>query len=185
LSAKVTSLLTGITMGMSAMCVMIMTVVTLSCCRRYVSYSFRLPVVLIISVTWVIVLDLLMQAYWYEMREVLGIYLPLLAMNSFILLLLQQTALTKAPLLALNVTLRRGMLVAVLAGILGASRELIGLGGLLNDADILLGKSFESFSLVDGGLVVIYKTPGALIGLALIIAAYKHFLPTHFVRYAD
>jgi electron transport complex protein RnfE len=126
-----------------------------------------------------------MQAYWYEMREVLGIYLPLLAMNSFILLLLQQTALTKAPLLALNVTLRRGMLVAVLAGILGASRELIGLGGLLNDADILLGKSFESFSLVDGGLVVIYKTPGALIGLALIIAAYKHFLPTHFVRYAD
>ncbi|MFT5351843.1 MAG: electron transport complex protein RnfE, partial [Gammaproteobacteria bacterium] len=127
LLAKATTLLTGITMGLASLCILFFTILSVSSCRRYIVYGFRLPAILLISVTWVTVLDLFMQALCYELRLTLGIYLPLLAMNSFILLSLEQTALTTPSSMALKATLPRGLAILGVLGIIGALRELLGL----------------------------------------------------------
>ena len=173
LLAKATTLLTGITMGVAALCILFMTVISVSSCRRYIPYRLRLPLILIISVTWVTVLDLLLQAYWFEMRQALEIYIPLLAMNSFILLSLEQTALTTSPMLALKATLDRGMRILLIVSLLGSLRELLGEGSLFNDANVLLGGNYGQWLLVDGAYTILHLAPGALLGLGLLLAAYK------------
>lgn len=176
LLAKATTLLTGLTMGVAALSILFMTIISVSSCRRYIPYSLRLPVILIISVTWVTVLDLIMQALWFEMRQVLGIYISLLALNSFVLLSLQQTGLTTSLTLALKVILGRGIVILGIVSLLGALRELLGQGALLTDARALLGRDFGHWSLVEGGYTLLQFAPGALLGLGLLMALINRYV---------
>lgn len=180
LLAKATTLLTGLAMGVAALCVLFMTIISVSSCRRYIPNRLRLPVILIISVTWVTVLDLTMQACWYEMRQALGIYISLLALNSFVLLSLQQTGLTTSLTLALKVILGRGIVILGIVTLLGALRELLGQGALLTDSTALLGREFGHWSLTEGGYTLLQFAPGALLGLGLAMAAYKQIHLRHF-----
>jgi electron transport complex protein RnfE len=173
LVAKSTTLLTGITMGFSALLILLFSIVCVSSCRRYIPPNLSLSIILIISVTWVSVLDLLLQAYWFEMRQVLGIYIPLLAMNSFVLLSLEQTALRNSPVAALTNSLRRGSEIFCIVTLVGALREIFGQGSLLSDAKLLPGNDNSEWSFVDGGYTLLLSAPGALLGLGLLIAAYR------------
>ncbi len=175
LLAKSTTLLTGLTMGFCALLVLIFTTFSVSSCRRLIPYSLRLPTILIISVTWVTVFDLLMQAYWFEMRQVLGMYLPLLAMNSFVLISLEQTALTTPVAETCKIKLLEGSLILVIVTIIGLLRELLGAGSVLSDAEILLGSAYGQWSFTDGAYTILLKAPGALFGLAILLAGYREF----------
>lgn len=172
LLAKSTTLLTGLTMGLAALLVLLASIVSVSCCRRHIPPKLSLPIILIISVTWVSVLDLLLQAHWFEMRQVLGIYVPLLAMNSFVLLSLQQTALRYSPVSALKGTLGRGVEIFCIVSLVGALREIFGQGSLLSDARFVLGNDNSEWSFIDGGYTLLLSAPGALLGLGFLLAAY-------------
>ncbi len=173
LLARATTLLTGIAMGIAALSILFITVVSVSACRRYIPYGLRLPIILVIGATWVTVLDLTLQACWFEMHEALGIYIPLLALNSLILLSLEQTALTTSPGPALKAMLSRGMAILGSVSLVGALRELLGQGGFLTDADVMLGKDYLSWLLVDGAYNLFNFAPGALFMLGLLLAAYR------------
>ncbi len=174
LLARATTLLTGVTIGVAALCMLVLTLVSVSSCRRYIPYQLRLPVILVISVTWVTLLDLLMQAWWFEMRQALGIYLPLLALNSFILLSLEQTALTTPPVQALKATLGRAVAILGIVSLLGCLRELLGRGALMTDATALLGEEYGQWTLVEHGYSLLLQAPGALLCLGLLLAAFRY-----------
>ncbi len=57
--------------------------------------------------------------------------------------------------------------------ILGSVRELLGEGSLFSDANVLLGGNYGQWLLVDGAFTVLHLAPGALLGLGLLLAAYK------------
>jgi electron transport complex protein RnfE len=173
--AKSTTLLSGITMGLAALVVLVLTITSVSSCRRYIPHKLGLVVILVVSVTWVSVLDMLLRAYWFDMSEQLGMYIPLLAMNSFVLLCLEQTALGNSTAVALTVTLRRGVGIFAIVSLLGGLRELFGSGKLFSDADILPGENYSQWHFADGGYALLMSAPGALLALGLLLAAYNHF----------
>jgi Na+-translocating ferredoxin:NAD+ oxidoreductase subunit E len=173
LLAKSASLLTALNMALALLIVLICSVLTVSVCRRYIPKNVSLAVILFISVTWVSVLDLLLQAYWFEMSKVLGLYIPLLAMNSFVLLSLQKTALQKSPLNALKATLNYGIAIFVIVVLVGSLRELFGQGSLLSDSQVFLDKDYSFLTISESGFSLILSAPGALIILGLVLALLK------------
>jgi Na+-translocating ferredoxin:NAD+ oxidoreductase subunit E len=173
LLAKSVSLLTAVNMALGLLVVLICSVLTVSICRRYIPNNVSLIVILIISVTWVTVLDLLLQAHWFEMSQVLGLYIPLLAMNSFMLYALEKTALYISPLDALKVTLNYGVAIFVIVVFVGGVRELFGQGSLLSDSEVFLGKDYSFLTISESGFSLLLSAPGALIILGLILALFK------------
>lgn len=125
LLARSTTLTSAVMLGSGFILVLMFSSVTLSVIRNLVPHQFRLVFILMITSVWVSVLDLLLQAYLYQLRVMVDIYVPLLAMNSLVLLLLEQEALIHTPVRSL----RRSMIVAGLPVLLcmltGLLRELL------------------------------------------------------------
>jgi electron transport complex protein RnfE len=183
--AKSTTVLCGLAMGCATFFVLLMTISSVSICRRYIPFDFRLPLILIISVTWVLVLDFSMQAYFYELRESLGIYIPLLAMNCFLLAQLEHTGLTRPPLGAITYALLIGLIMLVVIGAVGTLRELFGLGSLLRDSQAFLGEDYGIWFADNGAYTVINKAPGVLLVLGLLLGLIKYIRPSLFTSCPD
>ncbi|GLK88242.1 Rnf-Nqr domain containing protein [Pseudomonas turukhanskensis] len=112
--------------------------------------------------------DLLFQAWALELRDALGIFLPLL-----LVVLLQ-------PPLTMRDGLRQGGLFAALALLLGALRECLGSGTLLGHAEWLFGPAAGNWTLqLEGftGLHVFGFAPGAFILLGVLWALARCVLP--------
>jgi len=169
LVVKAQTLLTGAVLGSMFLVVLLLCVSGLSACRRYVSYGFRLPVMLLLSTTCVLVLDLFMQACWYEMRENLGIYLPLIAMNSFLLLAMEQRAFTSNTVQALKTVLAPAMFMLGFAVLVGTGRELLGRGALLSDIEQVL-PGWSGWATGGAGYGLLAGAPGVFLLLGLCIA---------------
>lgn len=113
--------------------------------------------------------DLLLQAWALELRNALGIFLPLLLV-----------AVLQPPLNVGN-GLRQGGLFTVVAVLLGALRECLGSGMLLGHAEWLFGPAAASWSLqLSGftGLHLFALAPGAFILLGVLWALARCALPS-------
>ena len=154
------SLLNGLTLGLATTGVMVVSGSLIAAFRDRLISSIRLPLfVLVIAVT-VSSIDLLMQAFLFELHQTLGLFIPLIVTNCAILGRIEAFAcrhpVREAGLDGLYTGLGfSGVLVA-----LGAGRELLGQGTL------------GSLTLFDGyqGFQLAMQPPGAFIALGLLIA---------------
>ena len=137
LLAVCTTLISGLSMGLVFLAVLCLTGVTVSCARRFMTADTNLIYLLLISAAWVSFIDLLMQACCFAIREQLGIYLYLLAMNTTLLFHLEASSLQKrfgenAPSI-----LKTGLTGVGLLTLTGLLRELASRGGILTDIHLL------------------------------------------------
>jgi electron transport complex protein RnfE len=122
----------------------------------------------------VTVIQLLMQAWFYDLYRVLGIFIPLIVTNCAIIGRAEAFASRNAPLPSAIDGLATGLgfLLALVA--LGALRELIGRGTLMSQASLMFGELGESLqvTLIPGhpGFLLAILPPGAFIGLGMLIA---------------
>ncbi|WP_116364884.1 electron transport complex subunit E [Parahaliea mediterranea] len=156
--------------------------------RNVVSDAVRLPVFVMIIAAAVTCIELLMQAFTYELYQILGIFLPLITTNCVILGRADAYA-SKNPLpLAMCDGLMMGLGFGVILVLLGALRELLGTGALFANMDLLFGPSAASWQWV---LVEDYQAfllailpPGAFIFTGLIIAG-KNLIDSQIKRRQD
>lgn len=128
------TLLSAVLMASGFVIVLLLSSVSLSCIRNLVPQRFRLVFILLISSTWVAVLDMLLQAFVFQLRMSVDIYLPLLAMNSLVLMMMEKSALTTpVPAIAVRV-LGISVFPVAICLISGALREWLAHGALLTDA---------------------------------------------------
>ncbi|NIN36138.1 MAG: hypothetical protein GTO60_13990, partial [Gammaproteobacteria bacterium] len=73
--------------------VMVLSMLSVSLFRRLIPHDYRLLFILLISSSWVTVIDLLLLAAIYEIRTGLDFYVPLIAMNSLLLWILEDASL--------------------------------------------------------------------------------------------
>lgn len=169
------TLVNGLGLGIATILVICATNVLVSACRRWLHDDFRLPIFVLIIATFVTTVELLCQAFWFDLHLALGIFLPLIVTNCVILGRAEAFASRQPVAAALADGLAHGLGFAAVLVALGGLRELIGQGSLLAGAELLFGPAGRGwtieFSTQPGGLLLAALPPGAFIGLALLIGA--------------
>jgi len=118
--------------------------------------------------------ELLMQAYTYELYQILGIFIPLIVTNCAILGRADAFASRNPPGLALLDGAMMGLGFLAVLVVLGAMRELIGQGTLFADMHLLMGPVAAEWTLRPfadyPNMLFMMLPPGAFMGLGLLIA---------------
>lgn len=175
LLAKASSLISTFAIGSAFVSVALLSALSISCSRRLISKDMLLPLGLIVSTTWVIVLDRFMLASFYELRQVFGFYIPLLAVNAGVMFFMQKSAINLSPLSTLKVMRDPLLFMMSLLFMTAGLREFLAYGTLFNDVNLLLPTINRLPVSSDSGLSIFALAPGAFIGLSLVLAAVKLF----------
>jgi len=120
------------------------------------------------------VIQLLMQAWLYDLYRVLGIFIPLIVTNCAIIGRAEAFASRNAPLPSMADGLATGLGFCLALVALGAIREVIGRGTLMSQAGLMFGDLGGSLKLTiipdHPGFLLAILPPGAFISLGLLIA---------------
>ena len=174
LLATTTSATNGLGMGLATTTVLVLSNLSISLIRNLVRPEVRLPVFVLVIASFVTVVELAMQAWFYELHKVLGLFIPLIVTNCAIIGRAEAFA-SKNPMdRALVDGLSMGIGFTLVLMTLGGLRELVGQGTLFHQAHLMLGDAGRGLSLSLGpdfqGVLVAILPPGAFIGLGLLIA---------------
>ena len=168
------SVVNAMGLACATMLVLMCSNASVSLVRNIVSDAVRLPVFVMIIAAAVSCIELLMQAFTYELYQILGIFLPLITTNCVILGRADAFACKNKLAPALYDGFIMGVGFGVILILLGAVRELVGTGALLANMDLLFGPAATSWKIVviNGyqSFLLAILPPGAFIFTGLIIA---------------
>ena len=179
LLAVTTNVVNAIGLGIATTFVLIASNVTISIFRNTIPNEIRIPVFVLLIASFVTIVELLMQAFFYDLYLVLGIFVPLIVTNCAILGRAEAFASKNTWDKSLIDGLMMGLGFSVVLILLGAMREIIGSGTLLSQASLLMGDFGQTLEITlftdyKGALLAILP-PGAFLGLGLIVAI-KNFI---------
>jgi electron transport complex protein RnfE len=174
LLATTTSATNGLGMGLATTCVLVLSNLTISLIRNMVRPEVRLPVFVLVIASFVTAVELTMKAYFFELYNVLGLFIPLIVTNCAIIGRAEAFASKNRSDRAVADGLAMGIGFTLVLMTLGGVRELLGQGTLFSQADLMLGKAAGVISMSMGegfqGALLAILPPGAFIGLGLLIA---------------
>ena len=174
LLAVTASVVNALGLAVATLFVLVISNLCVSLIRNVVTDSIRLPAFVLIIAAAVTGTELLMQAYAYELYQILGIFLPLIPTNCVILGRADAFAAKNRVLPAVADGVMMGLGFGLVLVVLGAIRELLGTGALFANMDLLLGPAAQSWTLVIAqdypGLLLAILPPGAFIITGLLIA---------------
>lgn len=160
--AVTTSAVNGLGMGLATTFVLLCSNVMVSLLRRQIPSRVRIPAFIVIIASFVTVVQLLMEAYFYGLYKALGIFIPLIVVNCLILGRSEAFASRNPALAAVVDGLGMGLGFTLALFVLGAVRELFGAGTVLNVS--AFGAGYAPFLLL-------ILPPGAFVTLGLLLAA--------------
>ncbi len=174
LLAVTNSAVNGLGLGIATAVVLTLSNATVSLIRNWVRPEVRLPVFVIVIASFVTAVELSMNAWFHELYKILGIFIPLIVTNCAII--------GRAEAFASKNSLSRSIVDGLAMGIgftlvlttLGGLRELIGLGTLFSQADLMFGPAAADLTMTLGegyqGMLLAILPPGAFLGLGFLIA---------------
>ena len=164
----------AISLGIATTFVLVASNLSVSLFRNHIRKEVRIPIFVLLIASFVTVVDLIMQSFFYDMYLILGIFVPLIVTNCAIL--------ARAEAFASKNTWDRSVIDGLMMGVgfsivlvlLGAMREILGSGTLFDQADLIFGDlgsvlKVTFFDQYQGTLIALLP-PGAFIGLGLIVA---------------
>lgn len=161
-------------LGIATILVLVSSNVAVSLIRSAVTDAVRLPAFVMIIASVTTCIELLMQAYTYELFLILGIFIPLIVTNCVILGRADGFA-AKNPVLPSAVDgFMMGLGFVLVLLVLGMLRELIGQGTLFADMHLLLGPIAANWTWVVfpnyKEVLFVILPPGAFLVMGLLIA---------------
>jgi electron transport complex protein RnfE len=174
LLAVTSTAINGLGLGLATTAVLVASNSTVSLIRNLVRPEVRLPVFVLVIASFVTAVELSMQAWFYDLYKILGIFIPLIVTNCAII--------GRAEAFASKNRLDRAVIDALAMGIgftlvlvtLGGLRELLGQGTLFSQAHLMFGEAARGFAISLGadfkGALLAILPPGAFLGLGLLIA---------------
>jgi len=167
--AVTTSLSTSLVMSASLIFVLTCSNVIISLLRTQIPDSIRLIVQITIIASLVIVVDLLLQAYLFEMSKRLSVFVGLIVSNCIVLGRAEAYAMKNPPGPSLLDGIGNGLGYAWILVLIGAVRELFGAGSLMGYSVLPV--------VSDGGwftpLALMTLPPSAFFLLALLVWAVR------------
>ena len=142
------SVINALGMGLATMLVLTISNTCVSMIRSFASDAIRLPAFVMIIAAAVTCIELLMQAFAYELFQILGIFLPLITTNCVILGRADAFACKNKVLPAMYDGFIMGVGFGVILMLLGAVREVIGTGAIFANMDLLFGEGAKAWKIV-------------------------------------
>ena len=172
LLAVTTTVVNGLALGLASAAVVVIASTAMALLKHALKPAARLPIALLILAALVTVIDLFSEAVFYDLHGKLGIFIPLIVVNSGLLVHVENVASRRSVGFTFLSALATGLgfLLAFLA--LGALREIVGHGTLLSDIELLAGEGSRGMTLElpVGGMLVAILPPGAFFGMGLLLA---------------
>lgn len=159
--AVTTSAENGLGMGLATTFVLVGSNVVVSMLRKAIPSKVRIPAFIVIIASFVTVVQLCMEAYFYDLYKALGIFIPLIVVNCVILGRAEAFASKNRLIPAMVDGLGMGTGFTLALFVLGAVRELFGSGALLGYA--VFGAGYQP-------LILMILPPGAFIAMGLLLA---------------
>ncbi|CAC9634777.1 Electron transport complex protein RnfE [uncultured Gammaproteobacteria bacterium] len=174
LLAVTNNITNSISLGLATTFVLVASNTTVSIFRNTIRKEVRIPIFVLLIASFVTIVELIMQSYFYDLYLILGIFVPLIVTNCAILGRAEAFASKNTWGKSALDGLMMGLGFSIVLIVLGAMRELIGSGTLFDQSALLLGDLGNTLSITvfedyQGTLLAILP-PGAFIGLGLIVA---------------
>ena len=174
LLAVTSTLINGLGLGIATLITLVLSNTFVSIIRHWTRPEVRIPIFVLIIASIVTAIELAMNAWFHELFLVLGIFIPLIVTNCSIIARAEAFASRNEVLDSALDGFMMGLGFLLVLVLLGGLRELIGMGTLFADADLMFGPVAEGleWSLSDDypGFLLAILPPGAFIGLGLLIA---------------
>jgi electron transport complex protein RnfE len=172
LLAVTTTLVNGVALGVATAAVIVATSTAIALLRRVLLPAARLLLALLILAALVTVLDLFTEALLYDLHQALGLFIPLIVVNSGLLSHAESVAGERGVGFTFLSALSTGTGFLLVLVTLGALREIVGHGTLLAGVEMLAGDGSGALTmeLPFGGMLVAILPPGAFFCMALLLA---------------
>ncbi|MFO7923732.1 MAG: electron transport complex subunit E [Bacteroidales bacterium] len=154
-----TSAYNGMGMGLATLFVVVMSNIVVSLIKNFVPNKVRIPSYIVIIASFVTIVDLVMAGYLPALHEQLGLFIPLIVVNCFVLGRAEAFASKNTLFSSVIDGAGMGLGFTLALTLLGASREILG-------SNALFGMQF----IQADGMLVFILAPGAFIALGYLIA---------------
>jgi Na+-transporting NADH:ubiquinone oxidoreductase subunit D len=153
------------------MCVSLTVVMALSCftvslLRKFTPMNIRMMVQTLIIAFYVIVVDVILKAYWPEMSTNLGPYVGLIITNCIIMGRCEAFARSNKPMASVIDGFFNGLGYSMVLLAISVVRELLGTG-------TILGFAIPYFSTTWDKWIIMVMPPGAFFTLACMIWVFR------------
>jgi len=161
-------------LAIATMVVLIASNTLVSLIRHHVPQAIRIPIFVMIIASLVTSVQLLMNAFTYELYLSLGIFIPLIVTNCIIIGRAEAFASKNSVKHAAFDGLMMGLGFSAVLLLLGASREILAQGTLFDGIETMLGDWASVLTITlyqtDTSFLLAALPPGAFIIMGLIIA---------------
>jgi electron transport complex protein RnfE len=152
----------GLGMGLCVIFVLTLANILVSALRKVIPRKVRIASFIVIIATFVVIVQLATQAYFYSIYESLGIFIPLIVVNCIILGRAEAFASRNGVIASTLDGLGVGLGFTISLTVLGGLRELLGAGTLFGTS--IMGAAYQPFTFM-------VEAPGAFVCLGLMLGA--------------
>ena len=151
----------GLGMGISATFVLVCSNALVSAMRKIIPAEVRVASYIVIIATFVVCVEMITKAYFFELSESLGLFIPLIVVNCIILGRAEAFAKKNGVVASIADGLGMGLGFTLALTVLGGVRELLGAG--------TLGLAFGDAVLIAEPFGFLAQAPGAFVALGLML----------------
>ena len=160
--AVTTSAVNGLGMGLASTFVLVCSNIVVALLRNSIPAKVRIPCFIVIIASFVTIVDLVMQGFFFELHKSLGLFIPLIVVNCIILGRAEAFASKNDIKLSFIDGLGMGVGFTLALVILASIREIFGNGTIFGIN--LFGEAYLP-------VLVMILPPGAFISLGMIVGA--------------
>ena len=174
LMAVTTNVVNGLGLGLATLLALVTSNLAISLVRDFIREEIRIPAFVLIIAGNVTLIEMLIRAYFHDLYNILGIFIPLIVTNCIVIGRSEAYASKNPPLHAGYDSLMMGIGFMLVLMVLGGMRELVSNGTLFAQAHLMFGEAARGLTLTLGddfkGLLLAALPPGAFIGLGFLVA---------------
>ncbi|MCK4764513.1 MAG: electron transport complex subunit E [Candidatus Aminicenantes bacterium] len=159
--AVTTSVENGLGMGLATTFVLLFSNIIISSIKKIIPKKVRIASYIVVIATFVVIVELLMKAYFFAISQKLGLFIPLIVVNCIILGRAEAFASKNPVYLSAADGLGIGLGFTMSLFLVSAIREILGSGAFFGMS--VMWESFEPFAFM-------VKAPGAFICLGMLLA---------------
>ena len=159
--AITTSISNGLGMGVSVLIILTCSNIVISLLRKIIPDQIRIAAYIVVIAGFVTIVDLLLQAYFQDIAESLGVFIPLIVVNCIILARAESFASKNKVLPSAVDGICQGIGYTLVLLVMSAIRELLGSGSLAGNQIFPAEYGALMMALPVGG----FLTLGCLIAL--------------------